>query len=78
MDNTTIDIIPCEFVKTEIIHHISISVIRLELFKSVTINVTFLNENNKIIKGENLTLAGDDYAGWSADDQYIYNYVLYK
>ena len=76
MDDYKILVQPATLTKTEKITKIKINITSLELFKSVIIVVSLLNNNiidNKVIK-----LEGDDYLNWNNDDNYIKNIVISK
>jgi len=78
MDEYEILVQPTTLIKTEEITSIKINIMSLELFKSVTIVVSLLNNNNNIIDNKVIKLEGDDYLNWNNDDNYIKNMVLSK
>ena len=78
MDDYKILIQPATLTKTEEITNIKINIMSLELFKSVTIVVSLLNNNDNIIDNKIIKLEGNDYLNWNNDDNYIKNIVLLK
>ena len=57
--------------KTYEISNISISVIDLQLSRSVTLLIALKNINNEPIEHITLVLDGDRYQQWASDDNYI-------
>jgi hypothetical protein len=78
MDDYKILIQPATLTKTEEITNIKINIMSLELFKSVTIVVSLLNNNDNIIDNKIIKLEGNDYLNWNNDDNYIKNTVISK
>jgi hypothetical protein len=78
MDDYKILIQPATLTKTEEITNIKINIMSLELFKSVTIVVSLLNNNDNIIDNKIIKLEGNDYLNWNNDDNYIKNIVISK
>ncbi len=75
MNEPTIPVSDFTLVKTSIIDNIKIRVSSVDLFKSVSLNVTLMS-GNTFVDCKNFTLSGADYLGWGNDDTYINSYVL--
>ena len=75
MNGTTISVSDFTLVKTSIIDNIKIRVSNIDLFKSVSLNVTLMS-GKTFVDSKNFTLSGADYLDWGNDDTYINNYVL--
>ena len=67
-----------ERVSTRTISSIYIMIESLELFKSVTIRVTYMDTTNVYVDSELITLDGTNYSNWGNDDTYLYNYISTK
>lgn len=78
MDAYKILVQPATLRKTEEITNIKISIMSIELFKSVTIVVSLLNNDDNIIDNKVIKLEGNDYLNWNNDDNYIKNIVISK
>ncbi len=78
MDGANIQIEPLEIVNIRRKTSFSISVISIRLFHSVTLAVNFFDENNVYVDRTDVTVSGEDYANWGADDNYLINYVINK
>ena len=74
--SSTISVIPKEYVKTNTIKCIKVSVISLELYKSVHINCLLLNDEEQVVDCKYFTLENNDYLNWMNDDDYITNYCI--
>ena len=77
MNNIKVNVNDYTFVKTSVINNIQINILKIELFKSITLSVNLLS-NTKIIDSQIMTISGDEYTNWSNDDNYIINLVLTK
>jgi hypothetical protein len=66
---------PFERVSKRTVGNIYLMIEGLELFKSVSIRITYMDTNNKHIDSEVVTLAGPEYLAWGNDDTYLYNYI---
>ena len=66
---------PVERAKVSIITAMEVNIITMELFKSVTVNVRFLDKNGICIEADNIRIDGDAYLEWMNDDNYILQYV---
>jgi hypothetical protein len=64
-----------EIIKKSDIVSFSAEITNLELFKSVTIFVTYLDNDGNVNDTKTIKLEGQDYLNWSNDDQYIINKV---
>lgn len=65
-------------IKTKIITKMSVKVLTLELFKSVSIVVSLYTEDEILYECKFYTLEGIEYLQWSNDDNYILTYVNSK
>jgi len=54
---------------------IIINVDTIDLFNSATIQVAYFGPGGNFMKIDTLVMEGEDYAKWSNNDQYIYDYV---
>ena len=77
MNNIKVNINDYTFVQTSIINNIQINILKVELFKGITLAINLLS-NNKIIDNKIMTITGDEYTKWGNDDNYIINLVLSK
>ena len=77
MNNIKVNVNDYTFVKTSIINNVQINILKIELFKSITLSVNLLS-NTKIIDSQIMTISGDEYTNWTNDDNYIINLVLSK
>ena len=77
MNNIKVNVNDYNFVQTSVINNIQINILKIELFKSMTLSVSLLS-NNKIIDSKMMIISGDEYNNWSNDDNYIVNLVLTK
>jgi Ni,Fe-hydrogenase III large subunit len=71
MSTTKADIIPVEKTTTYEIDAFQVQVRTLELFKSVTLLVIFLDNSNQPRDSKIIKLEGEDYLAWNNDDEYI-------
>ena len=73
---TTLNILetPFEIQTTNIITSFNVEIINIILFTSATIRVVQYNINMDIVKVDNLTISGEDYANW-VSDQYLITWV---
>ena len=77
MNDIKVNIEDYNFVQTSIVNNIKIKIMNIDLFKSITICVTLLN-NTKNVDNKIMTLTGEEYTKWGNDDNYIVNLVLTK
>ena len=78
MDNKPVQIEPLEVVTVRHRHSFSVDIIKVKMFESVMIAVTFFDESKSVIDRTTLNLTGDDYKNWGTDDNYLVNYVATK
>jgi len=73
---TTLNILetPFEIQTTNIITSFNVEIINIILFTSATIRVVQYDINLNIIRVDNLTISGEDYANWTSD-QYLITWV---
>lgn len=71
-----------EFTKTTIINKISIDVLSIKLFESITFVVNYYNTDGVIIYDPSLIrtveISNDEYKQWGEDDNYIVNLIKQK
>ncbi len=77
MNNIKVNINDYTFVQTSVINNIQINILKIDLFKGISLTVNLLS-NNKIIDTKIMNITGDDYTNWGNDDNYIINLVLSK
>lgn len=61
-----------------VVTNVTVSVISLDLGNSVTLGVTYLDNNNRAVDRKHVTIEGEEYDVWGLDDQYIINLALQK
>jgi len=61
-----------------VVTNVTVSVISLDLGKSVTMGVTYLDNNNRAVDRKHVMIEGEEYDVWGLDDQYIVNLALQK
>ena len=76
--NTPIEIVPAQITQVKNVSSFRVTVVSLELFKSVTLNVQFFDEKNVIVDIKTVQISGTDYTNWNNDDNYIINYIATK
>ena len=77
MNNIKVNINDYTLVQKSIINNIQINILKIELFKSMTLSVNLLS-NNKLIDSKLMTITGDEYTNWGNDDNYIINLIMTK
>lgn len=77
MDDIKVNIEDYNFVQSSVVNNIKIKIMNVDLFKSITICVSLLN-NNKNVDNKILKITGEEYTNWGNDDNYIINLVLTK
>jgi hypothetical protein len=75
MEKMRLSIQPKEEIVRKTITAIDISVERVALNVSASIQVKMYDESGAIVDYQVIMLKGDDYAQWAADDQYIIEFV---
>ena len=78
MDRKVIQVEPLEMITVKHKHSFCVNIIVMKIFVSVTISVSFFDENNICIDFVTLELTGEDYTNWGTDDNYLINYVAEK
>lgn len=73
-----IEIKPIEKIITKVIKKVTVRVVELKLFTSVSISVYMYGDNKEFIERHLLVMDGDDYKNWNNDDEYLINYVFTK
>ena len=61
-----------------VVTNVTVSVISLDLGKSVTMGVTYLDNNNRAVDRKHVIIEGEEYDVWGLDDNYIVNLALQK
>jgi hypothetical protein len=64
--------------ETKTVKYFKISVVGLELFKSVNLSVALFNDTCACVGVRNYTIDGQEYLAWQNDDQYLLNLVSQK
>jgi hypothetical protein len=54
------------------------NVVSLDLFKSVTVAVTLMNEAGQTVANRSFVIEGAEYLAWNNDDQYLVDLVASK
>ena len=57
---------------------IEICVDSMVLYTSCDLSVNLKDKNNTVIDTRKITIGGDDYIRWGADDKYLEEYVISK
>ena len=78
MNTDRYEIEPTERVTTKVITNFEVKILDIRLFKSCILGVTFYTSDNQFVEYKAFELIGDDYSNWSADDDYIIQYVKSK
>tara|TARA_B110000879_G_C11183765_1_gene520000 strand:+ start:8275 stop:8538 length:264 start_codon:yes stop_codon:yes gene_type:complete len=61
-----------------VVTNVTVSVLSLDLGKSVTMGVTYLNNANQAVDRKHVIIEGEEYDIWGLDDQYIVTLALQK
>ena len=69
---------PYQRVSTRTIGSVYLAIEALELFKSVSVRVTYMDTTNAYVDSEIITISGSDYSRWGNDDTFLYNYISDK
>jgi hypothetical protein len=80
-DQHTVDgtaITPATITETKTITYFRVQVTNLDLFKSVSVSVTLLDETGNYCGTRNFTFEGAEYLAWNNDDSYLVNLVATK
>lgn len=75
MNDLNIEVEKFTLTKSLDIDNITIRVMNIVLFKSVTISAMLMS-GKTFIENRNFTLSGDDYTNWGNNDKYITDYVI--
>ena len=59
-----------------VVTNVTVSVVSLDLGKSVTMGVTYLDNNNRAVDRKHVIIQGEEYDIWGLDDNYIVNLAL--
>ena len=78
MNNSSVNILPVEKVKTTVITKLIVSVIRFELFTGATLHVCLESSGGERLDSQILEINGDDYKNWANNDLYVYSWVAGK
>lgn len=74
MNTTYVNVEDSPYIITNIV---SINIMKVDLFKSVTIIASLYN-GNKLLTNKTFVLTGAEYDAWSNNDQYIIDITLEK
>lgn len=69
---------PYDRISNRRIGSIFLAIESLELFKGVSLRITYMDINDVYVESEIITLSTDDYRKWGTDDTFIYNYISEK
>jgi hypothetical protein len=78
MDNKIALTSPITFTRTVVVTKMSIRIIELNLFQSVSIMVSLFSEDDLLYDNKYFKLEGEDYNNWNQSDNYIIEYVNAK
>jgi hypothetical protein len=67
-----------EIITTQTISKVDILEGTIELNKSVRFPVRLMDSNENVLSQQNVTISGEEYENWGADDNYIENLILTK
>ena len=67
---------PKTITKTQKIHAFEAIISNIVFNKSATIDILFYDEASCVVASKELILAGEDYAKWGNDDNYITEYII--
>lgn len=75
--NIKMEIEPSVFIPpTRVIHHITIQIMNLVLFKGASLLVSLYDQNDYIIDNKVIEIDEANYLNWSNDDNWVVNYVM--
>lgn len=77
MDRYVVRVEDSPVVKTFTINTVIINIMRLDLFRSLTMNASTC-QDTKIVDNTMIVMEGADYDAWGNNDQYVIDYVLNK
>ena len=66
---------PYDRISTRRIGSIFLAIESLELFKGVSLRITYMDINDVYVESEIITLSTEDYLKWGTEDIFIYNYI---
>jgi hypothetical protein len=78
MSDQNIDIQPVVITETKNVAKISMRVMSIDLFKSVSIAVILMDADNNYCGTRNVVIEQPDYANWTNDDSTLVSMVLQK
>ena len=78
MSNSNQNIEPTTQTTSVTITSFIVDVRELTLFTSAKLRVSLCNAENQIINYAFIDMNGDDYARWSSNDEYVYQFVAEK
>jgi hypothetical protein len=78
MSNSNQNIQPTTQTTSVTITSFRVEVRDLILFTSAALRVALCNEQGDVINFAFIDMIGDDYARWSSDDEYVYQFVAEK
>jgi hypothetical protein len=74
----TYEIVPVETVKTVISNRMSIRVLNLVFGTSIEVIASVVQDNGSVTQNYHLVIAGEEYAAWGSDDDYMVNLIANK
>ena len=73
-----IEIQPIEKIITHQITKVTMRIVELKLFTSVTVSVYMYTSDKSYVDRHMIVMDGDDYKNWNNDDEYLINFVFTK
>ena len=74
-DVDNVNIVPAQQTNTYTVTNFRMSVTRVVLFTSVSVNVQLFDASNNLVGVRNLDFTGDQYQQWTNNDQTLVNMV---
>jgi hypothetical protein len=74
-DSDTVNIVPAQQTNTYTVTSFRMTVTRVVLFTSVSVNVQLLDASGNLVGVQNFDYTGDQYQQWTNNDQTLVNMV---
>ncbi len=75
---TNINVEPHDIITVKKITSITIRIVNLVLFTSVTVSVNLFNESGYVCDTRTLDITGEEYLAWNNNDEYLVDLVCSK
>jgi hypothetical protein len=76
MENNKVPVEPEEIKQpSKIVSYYNYNVMEFIPFKSIRMNCILFTANNEFIESKIVTMAGEEYANWGNNDEYLINYM---